>query len=138
MSTSWTNERTSTSDRQRNRAVMRQAVPAGLLLLLTMGSLILLDPDRPSTVASTLWALSPLVPALWLVWIQVQVLRWADELQRRRQLESLAIGFAVTVLCSLVGGVLDGAGIGDPRQMLQITFIAGILAWVGALGLKSR
>jgi len=28
--------------------------------------------------------------------------------------------------------------VGDPAQSLQITFIAGILAWVGALAVKFR
>lgn len=138
MSSSPSPERTSLSDRERSRAFLRQAVPAGVLLLLTQGSLVLVNPQHSSSAAGTVWALSPIVPALWLVWIQVQALRRADELQRQTQLESLAIGFAVMVLCSLVGGVLDGASIGHPAQFLQISFIAGILAWAGALAITSR
>jgi len=42
------------------------------------------------------------------------------------------------VLLTLAGGLFDAAGLGDPRQSLQISFIGGILAWEGALAVKTR
>jgi len=32
----------------------------------------------------------------------------------------------------------DGAQIGDTGQQVQITFVAGVVAWVAALGIRSR
>ena len=65
-------------------------------------------------------------------------LRRADEYQRMLQLEAMAIGFGVVIVVAMVGGLLDGAGVGDARQALQITFIAGILSWVVALVVLMR
>jgi hypothetical protein len=46
--------------------------------------------------------------------------------QRKVQLEAMASGFGAMAMLALAGGLLDAAGIGDPRQSLQVTFIAGI------------
>ena len=43
-------------------------------------------------------------------------------------------GFAAVILLALLGGLLDAAGIGTATQSLQITFIVGVLTWIGALG----
>ncbi len=130
-------ERKSTSDAARERAALRDMVPAVVLLIVVQGSLLLLDPDGGASTANVVWSLLPMVPALWLVWAQLRSLRRADELQRIVQLEAMAIGFGATLLLALLGGLLDAAGIGDPRQSLQITFIGGMLAWLGALGVAA-
>jgi hypothetical protein len=107
-------------------------------LLVLQGSLILVDPHGPVTGWYLLWSFSPLVPALWLIWVQLRTLRRADEYQRVMQLEAMAIGFGVVIMLSLAGGLLEGARLGDPRQSLQVTFIAGVLAWIGTLVIKTR
>ena len=85
-----------------------------------------------------MWSFSPLVPALWLMWTQLRSLRRADEYQRVVQLEAMAIGFGAVLLLSFTGGLLDAAGMGNPAQSLQVTFIGGVLVWVGALALTTR
>ena len=131
--------RRSASDVARDRATVRDMVPGLVALVLLQGSLILADPDGDASGWTLVWSLLPLVPALWLIWAQWRSLRRADEYQRILQLEALAFGFAVVVVISLTAGLLDGAGIGDPAQLLQITFIGGVLAWIGALAfLMSR
>jgi len=77
--------------------------------------------------------LLPVLPAMWLGWIQARSLGRADEFQRVAQLEALAVGFGVAMFLSLVGGLLVGAGAGTGAQFLQITFIGGIVAWAAAL-----
>ncbi len=72
------------------------------------------------------------------MWAQRRSLLRADEYQRKAQLEAMTIGFGVVIVLSLVGGLLDAAGMGDPGQSLQVTFVLGILAWVGALAVKTR
>jgi hypothetical protein len=130
-------ERKSSSDVARDHAALRDVVPALVALLILQGSLILSDPHGEVTVPYLLWSFSPLAPALWLVWAQLRSLRRADEYQRAIQLESMAIGFGAVILLALTGGLLDAAGIGDPRTSLQVTFIGGVLIWVGALMVKS-
>ena len=98
----------------------------------------MVDPGRPSDALHVGWAFSPMVAILWLAWVQLQSLRRADEFQRVVQLESLALGFGAMAILALGGGLLDGAGIGDPRQSLQLTLGIGIVTWVVALAAKSR
>jgi hypothetical protein len=62
-----------------------------------------------------------------------------NDRQRRSDVRRTKAGLrdalpAVVVLVAL----LDAAGIGDPRQSLQITFVGGTLAWLAALGIKTR
>ena len=35
-------------------------------------------------------------------------------------------------------GACHAAGMGNPTQSLQVTFIGGVLVWVGALAVKTR
>jgi hypothetical protein len=127
-------ERTSRSDVMRQRAFRNDVVPAMALLVVTQGSLLLLDPDAGASVWNVVWSLLPMVPAGWLVWAQLRSLRRADEYQRLIALQAMAVGFGAVILLALLGGLLDAAGIGSAAQSLQITFIAGVLTWIGALG----
>ena len=137
MSSEVNRERKSSSDVARYRAAVRDTMPALVTLVVVQGSLVLLDPDGGASGWNLLWSVLPLVPALWLVWAQLRSLRRADEYQRIVQLEAMAIGFGTVIVVSLAGGLLDGAGIGDPRQSLPVTFILGILAWIAALAIKT-
>jgi len=131
-------ERRSTSDKARERATLLDVVPGVAVLVLLQGSLILLNPDGAASPGNLLWSLLPIAPALWLVWAQLRGLRRADEYQRVVQLEAMAIGFGVVILLSLVGGLLDGAGVGSARQSLQLTFTGGLLTWMAALAAGTR
>jgi hypothetical protein len=131
-------DRKSTSDRARERAALRDAGPAFVTLMVLQGSLILLNPPGEPSGWYLVWSLSPLVPALWLMWTQLRSLRRADEYQRVVQLEAMAIGFGAALLLSFTGGLLDSAGMGNPAQSLQVTFIGAVLVWVSALAVKTR
>ena len=131
-------DRKSASDKARDLAALRDAAPAFVTLLVFQGSLILLNPDGKTTGWLLLWSFSPLVPALWLMWTQLRSVRRPDEYQRVLQLQAMAIGFGAVILLSFTGGLLDAAGMGDPSQSLQVTFIGGVLVWVGALAIKTR
>jgi hypothetical protein len=138
MSQKTARERKSSSDVARDRAALRDAVPAMITTMVLQGSLILLDPNGPVTLWYLAWSFSPLLSLLWLMWGQLRSLRRADEYQRVVQLEAMAIGFGAVILLSLAGGLLDGARMGDPRQSLQVTFMGGVFAWAGALIIKTR
>jgi hypothetical protein len=130
-------ERRSTSDIVRDRAAVRDLAPGVVVLVALQASLVMVDPDGRSSAWNLAWSLLPLAPALWLGWAQVRGLRRADEYQRTVQLEAMAIGFGAVVLLAMTGGLLDAGGIGNPRQSLQVTFIAGILVWLAALAVKT-
>ncbi|MCX4515957.1 hypothetical protein OHA27_38255 [Streptomyces sp. NBC_01619] len=83
------------------------------------------------------WSLLNLAPGLWIVRAVVRSLRRADEYQRRCQLEALAIGFGVLVMALFTVGLLQAAGVGDLRHLVQISFIGSILIWIAALLLKT-
>ena len=129
--------RTSTSDVVRRRVFLRDVAPAVTFLVAAQGSLVLLDPDGGASARNLVWSLLPLLPACWLCWALLRNLRRADEFQRVLQLQAMAIGFGACVLLSLASGLLDAAGIGTASQGLQITFIGGVLAWLGAQGFLS-
>lgn len=84
------------------------------------------------------WSLLNLAPALWIVRAVVRSLRRADEYQRRRQLEALAIGFGVLMVGIYTAGLLEAAGLGVLRQSVQISFIGSTLIWIGALLYKTQ
>jgi hypothetical protein len=129
--------RASTSDSARTRAATRDTLPALILLLVTQGSLIVINPDGTASAWNVVWSLLPLIPALWLAWGQVRILRRADEYERSVQLEAMATGFGAAILLAMAGGVLDAAGIGSTRQSLQLVFIGGVLAWTITLAVKT-
>jgi len=112
-------------------------LPGIVALTVLQGSLIMLDPDGGASAWNLAWSILPLVPALWLAWAQVRSLRRADEFQRIVQLEAMAVGFGTVIVLAMIGGLLDAAGIGSARQSLQVTFIAGTVAWVAALAVKT-
>jgi hypothetical protein len=79
-----------------------------------------------------------LAPALWIVRAVVRGLRRADEYQRRRLLEAMAIGFGVMMMAIFTVGLLHAAGVGDPTQLVQISFIGSTLVWVGTLWIRTQ
>jgi hypothetical protein len=130
-------ERKSSSDVARDRAAIRDSWPGLVTLVAVQGSLLVLDPDGGASAWNLVWSILPIVPALWLVRAQLRGLARADEYQRTVQLEAMAVGFGVAIVASMTGGLLDAAGIGDSRQSLQVTFIAGTLAWIATLVIRS-
>jgi hydrogenase-4 membrane subunit HyfE len=117
---------------------MRDAIPAVIALIVLEGIVAVADLDAGSNGWHLAIALSPLLAGLWLVWVQVRTLRRCDEYQRSVQLEAMSVGFGVAMLVAMTGGLLDGADVGSSSQYLQLTFISGILSWVGALAIRAR
>jgi hypothetical protein len=76
------------------------------------------------------------IPALLIVRVVVRNLRRADEYQRVAQLEALAIGFGVMMMAVFTIGLLQAGGVGNLRQLVQISFAASMLIWIGALVFK--
>jgi hypothetical protein len=128
----------SNSDFRRTHAAWRDAAPALALLVVTQGSLIWLNPGRPTSALGVGWALSPLLAVVWLAWNQLRVLRRADELQRLVQLQAMATGFGVMSILMMGVGLLHAAEIGDLAQQTQVALIGGVLTWVAVLAAATK
>jgi hypothetical protein len=126
----------SNSDTRRAHEAFGDVLPALALLIVTQGSLIWLDPGRPTSALGVGWAMSPLLAVAWLAWSQLRVVRRADELQRIVQLEAMAIGFGVMSTALIGVGLLHAAELGDLAQQTQIALIVGVLAWIAVLAVR--
>ncbi|WP_328740964.1 hypothetical protein OHA91_38245 [Streptomyces erythrochromogenes] len=128
--------RQSRSDTARTRAWFLDWLPAvialGLLSLIAEFGLF-----GSADSWKLFWSLLNLAPGLWIVRAVVRSLRRADEYQRRGQLEALAIGFGVLLMSIFAVGLLQTAGVGDLRQLVQISFLGSILIWIAALLFKT-
>lgn len=131
-------ERKSTMERHQDRAAVRDAIPAIVALVVLEGIVALLDLDAASNRWHLVISLLPLLAGVWLAWVLLRTLRRCDEYQRTVHLEAMSIGFGVAMLVAMAGGLLDGAEAGSSAQYLQLTFIVGILSWVGALAIRMR
>jgi hypothetical protein len=129
--------RQSRSDKVRSRAWFVDWLPAVIVLALLS---LIAEFGLFGSMGSwkLFWSLLNLAPGLWIVRAVIRGLRRADEYQRRGQLEALAIGFGVLVMAIYIAGLLQTGGVGDLRQLVQISFIASILSWIAALMLKAR
>jgi hypothetical protein len=77
-------------------------------------------------------ALIPVAPSAWLVWQMGRAILGLDELQRKIQLEGLALAFAATTLFTVIYGMLQVAKVGVPDLQLFYVYVVMILFY--ALG----
>lgn len=121
----------SAGDRARTRAYSRDFWPsmagyaAALAAALAWGHLDGTSPWR------FLWALLPVVPALWTVRAVLRHVRRIDDYQRLLLLQGLAVGFAVAMVASLTVGFLGIAGM-PMRSAGWIVYGTGMLGWLVA------
>jgi len=128
--------RPSRSDKARSRAWFLDWMPA-IIALVALSLISEFGLFGSAGSAKLFWSLLNLAPAFWIVRAVVRSLRRADEYQRRQQLEALAIGFGVLIMAIYAIGLLQAGGVGDLRQLVQISFIASIAIWIAAWLLKT-
>ena len=129
--------RESRSDVERKRAAWRDALPGLAVLALAAVAMFVFDVPGPNA-GTGVWAVLMLAATGLLMWAEVRSLQRADEYQRMLQLQALAVGFAVVVVLLQVASLLVAAQLMDARQGLQISFIGGLVAWLGVRALKAR
>ena len=83
---------------------------------------------NPAAPWKYLIAVAPMLPALVVPVAVVRFLREIDELQRRIQLEALAVAFTATAVITLTYGFLQNAGLPD-LSWIWVWPIMGI-SWV--------
>jgi hypothetical protein len=77
------------------------------------------------------WALLPVIPALWMVRAVLRHLDRVDDYQRLLLLKGLGVGFAVAMVASVTVGFLGAAGLVTPGAGWVI-YAAGMFGWLGA------
>lgn len=112
--------------------VVRNLVLSGVLFAVVfIGAVYLLDQES-GDAWQTVIALAPAVPGFLFVVALAQAIVALDELQRRIQVEALAIGFGITALVTLSVGLLGLAGTPQPNWMnvtalMSFAWLAGKL-----------
>src|SRR5664279_4466378 len=103
--------RASEGDRADSRAYQREFWPSMIAYAAVLGAVLVwghLDGDSPWRF---LWAVMPVVPALWTVRAVLHHIRRLDDYQRLLLLQGLAVGFALAMIASVTAGFLAIAGL---------------------------
>jgi hypothetical protein len=127
----------SQSERRRDGAEVRDALPGYALVLGAFVVMLVVDRGR-LTAGNIVWALLSFLGVLWFVGVEVRSLARADEYRRMIKLEALAIGFGSVMVLLFAAGLLDALGLDNPRRSYHAATTAGLVAWLAALGLKTR
>ncbi|MGH8369452.1 MAG: hypothetical protein ACRESC_00590 [Gammaproteobacteria bacterium] len=108
-------------------------VTAGALayLVVLLVSIHFLKQPGMSLVASALLGVSPMVPAVFVIWSVFQHITRMDELQRRIQTEALALSAAGTALLGLTYTFLEGDA-GFPHLGAWWAWVSVGLIWAVA------
>lgn len=119
----------SAGDRARSRAYSKEFWPGivGYGVLLT-ASLVWGDLDGASPWRYV-WAVLPVLPALWIVRAVLRHLRRVDDYQRALLLQGLGVGFAVAMITALTLGFLGIAGL-PMAASGWVVYAAGMLGWL--------
>lgn len=98
--------------------VLIRVVIAGVIFILTLfGTYYLLEHEANQSLKSIL-PFAPALPGCLLIISLGYALSKLDELQRRIQVEAIAIGFGITAIVSLTYGLLGLTGTSQPNWML--------------------
>jgi len=95
--------------------------------------IVLKQPDL-AEILRILVALLPVVPFAWLLWEIIRGVREMDELEKRIQLEALAVAFPLTLILLMTLGLLEIA-IKLPAEDLSYRHVWAMLPTFYFLGL---
>lgn len=117
--------------------VVRYLVISGLLFFASLLASIYLLDRQSANGFSLIVALIPALFAAFFILALGYAISTLDELQRRIQVEAIAIGFGITVLIALTIGLLGLAGMPQPDWLLMMPIMVG--GWLlGKLWIRWR
>ncbi len=127
----------SSGDKTRARAYHRDFWPGILGYGVVLTAVLIWGHLDGSSHWRYVWALLPVIPAVWIVRAVVRHLTRSDDYQRLLLLQGLAVGFAVAMIAALTVGFLGVAGLALPAAG-WIIYGAGMAGWgiAGTLALK--
>ena len=123
------NKDRSEGDRAKSRAYQREFWPGIVAYAVVLSGVLVwghLDGDSPWRF---LWAVLPVVPALWIVRAVLRHVRRMDDYYWLFLLQALGGGFAVAMIASVTLAFLEIAGLSVPG-VGWIIYGAGMLGWI--------
>jgi len=126
----------SAGDRQRSRSYHREFWPGIAAYVVLVSLCPLLTRAADGSPWRYLWAVLPVLPALWVLRAVVRHLRRIDDYQRLLMLRGLGVGFGLAMVASLTLGLLELAGLDLPTGW--IVYGVGMLGWAIAAATAAR
>jgi len=106
------------------KGVLARVAVAGVFFFATFfGTYYALDRGALQSLRSIL-PFAPLLPGFLFLFAIGYALSRLDELQRRIQIEAIAIGFGITAMIVLTYGMLGLTGVHQPNWMLVLVFMS--------------
>lgn len=127
----------STGDRARARAYHLDFWPGIVGYVVVLGAVTIFGDLDGTSPWRFLWALLPVLPALWVIRAVVRHVRRIDDYQRGLLLRGLAVGFAAAMIASITIGFLDVAGLDVPLAG-WIVYGVGMISWALAAAVTAR
>ena len=128
---------TSTGDRARTRAYHRDFWPGVIGYVVALGATLVWGHLDGTTSWRYLWAVLPVIPALWMVRAVLRHIRRIDDYQRLLLLQGLGVGFAIAMVAALTLGFLGIAGL-PMRGAGWVVYSVGMLGWLVASRLVQK
>jgi hypothetical protein len=113
-----------------NKRYLKEFLPAMLAYAVMVIASVWLLKHQVYPSLRLLFAVSPVIPALFAMWAAIRYFRGLDELQRRIQFEGLAFSFLATCVIALTWGLLQNAGL--PHA--DIIWVAPMLIFLWGIG----
>jgi hypothetical protein len=95
---------------RRAPAAWRYVLVPACFVLAYFGARAGIETSKPGSGAALAWALLPVPVFAFFIWAFARAVRGMDELERRIQLEGLALAFPIALLVVFTAGLLDLAG----------------------------
>jgi len=113
-----------------NKRYLREFLPAMLAYSVMVIVSVWLLKHQVYPSFRFVFAVLPVIPALFAMWAAIRYFRGLDELQRRIQFEGLAFSFLATCLIALTWGLLQNAGL--PHA--DVVWVAPVLIFLWGIG----
>jgi len=126
----------STGDKQRSRSYHREFWPGIVAYVVLVSLSPALSQASDGSPWRYVWAVLPVLPALWVVRAVVRHIGRIDDYQRLLMLRGLAIGFGLAMVTSLTLGLLEFTGLDLPTGW--IVYGVGMLGWAIAAATGAR
>jgi glycerol uptake facilitator-like aquaporin len=114
------------------RNIVRRLIISAVLYFSVLLIVLAIMQDKPARNLSILLAVAPSIPGLFFVFTIGTAIASLDELQRRIQVEAIAIGFAITAIITLSYGLLGMVDVPQPN-LLYVSLIMVVSWGIGKL-----
>ncbi|MFZ6750548.1 hypothetical protein [Undibacterium sp. Ren11W] len=114
-------------EKQINQLYLREFFGSILLYLIVLFPITWIAKDMPDSMTRTILALTPMLPALGMLWAILRHFKRMDEYLRIWNLECIALAGALTAIFSLTYGFLEGVGF--PRLSMFVIWGVFMGGW---------